>query len=368
MKGGWYLWRRKQAADHIRPHSHRRFAVPPATIALLLLTVGFAVLIAIGTILLVAPFASTPDGSAPFLAALFTATSAACVTGLVVVDSGTYWTGFGQAVIAALMFLGGLGIMTAGTLLLLALGGRLTMTYRLVLRESMGASTMGNVSRLGRQVLYFAVVVQAIGFLLLFFRFLALFSPGDAMWQGLFHAISAFNNAGFVILPDSTSLSAFQRDGYVLAVISLLIVLGGISFAVVADLMRRQRVNRWALDTRLVLMGSLFLWLVGGVAFFAFEASNPGTMGDLPVVHQVSNSLFHVVSGRTAGFSTVDFGETRSATNFFYTVLMFIGGASASAAGGVKVNTVMVLLWRGGQRCGAAPILRCFGGSCLTCR
>ncbi len=326
------------------PHHPRRFAIPPATNALLTLTGGFALLIALGTSLLLLPFASTSEGMAPFQAALFTATSAACVTGLVVVNSSTYWTGFGQAAIAGLMFLGGLGIMTSGALLLLAIGRRLTLADQLALREPMGAMTLGNVSRLGRQVFLFAVSIQAVGFLFLLVRFLSRFSLGDAAWQALFHSISAFNNAGFVILPDSASLTAFRQDYMVLAVMGVLIVLGAISFAVVADLSRMRRFNRWSLDTRLVVLGTLFLWLVGGAAMLLFELGNGATLGGLSVAEQVGNSVFQAVTARTAGFSSIDFREARAGTHFLFMALMFIGGASASTAGGIKVNTAMVLL------------------------
>ena len=338
------LRQREVSPVRLKPHHERRLSLPPATTAFLSLVGGFALLIGTGTVLLLTPFASVPDGAAPLRVALFTATSAACVTGLVVVDSATYWTAFGQAVIAALMFLGGLGIMTAGTLLLLIIGRRLTLSELLVLREPMGAATLGSVSRLGRQVFLFAVAIQTAGFVFLFLRFLGLFSPGQAAWQALFHSISAFNNAGFVILPDSASLSAFQRDHLVLAIFSVLIVLGGLSYLVIADLARRRRFNRWSLDTRLVVLGSLLLWLVGGAAMFLFELRNTATLGGLPLLDQMGNALFQSVTSRTAGFSTMDFGLTRSATDFTYMFLMFIGGASASTAGGIKVNTAMVLL------------------------
>ncbi len=325
-------------------HHPRRLPISPATSALLTLTGGFALLIALGTSLLLLPFASTSEGMAPFRVALFTATSATCVTGLVVVNSATYWTGFGQVVIAGLMFLGGLGIMTAGALLLLAIGRRLTLADQIALREPMGAMTLGSVSRLGRQVFIFAVAIQAVGFLFLLIRFLSRFSVGEASWQALFHSISAFNNAGFVILPDSASLADFRQDYMVLAVMGVLIVLGAISFAVVADLSRRRRFNRWSLDTRLVVLGTLFLWLVGGAAMLLFELGNGATLGGLSVAEQVGNSAFQAVTARTAGFSSIDFGEARAGTHFLFMGLMFVGGASASTAGGIKVNTAMVLL------------------------
>ena len=328
----------------VKLHRHRRWTVSAPAATLLSLTGGFAALIGVGTLLLLLPFARVQDGSAPFLVALFTATSATCVTGLVVVESATYWTGFGQAVIAALMYLGGLGILTAGTVLLIAVGRRITLVDRLMLRESLGVTSMGGVIGVVRLVFILATAIQLVGFLVLFFRFLDIFSAGRAAWLALFHSISAFNNAGFYIFRDSASLSAFRSDYLVLFVIGILVVLGALSFSVIIELARHRRPNRWSLDTRMVVLGTGFLWLVGGIIMFFFEYRNGETLGDLSLGGQVTNSLFQSVSSRTAGFSTVDFGATQPHTNLHYLLQMFVGGASASTAGGIKVNTAMVLV------------------------
>ncbi len=328
----------------VRTERRRHRVLPTQASSLLLLTGGFAILIGVGTLLLLLPIASVQDGSASFLAALFTATSATCVTGLVVVESATHWTGFGQGVIAALMYLGGLGILTAGTVLLIAIGRRITLPERLVLRESLGVTSLGGVIGLVRHVFLLATAIQLIGFLILFFRFLGTYNAGRAAWQALFHSISAFNNAGFFIFPDSASLSAFQRDYLVLFIMGILIVLGALSFVVIADLARHRRFSRWTLDTRLVVLGTAFLWLVGGLVTFFFEYRNGATLGELSLGGQVANSLFQSVGSRTAGFSTVDFGATQPHTNFMNLVQMFIGGAAASTAGGIKINTAMVLV------------------------
>ena len=325
----------------------RRITIPPTTSALLALMGGFALLIGIGTGLLLLPFANAGGEQVSFRVALFTATSATCVTGLTVVDTATTWAGFGQAVIALLMFLGGVGVMTAGALLILAIGRRLTLANRLVLQEQLGATSLSGVVTLGTRVFLFAVIVQAAGFLFLFLRFLSLFPTGQAAWQALFHSISAFNNAGFSIMPDSNSLQRFREDYWVLLVIGVLIILGGISFIVLADLVKGRRLNRLRLDTRMVVIGSVALWLLGGLFMFLFELRNPATLGNLSLADQAANAAFQSVSGRTAGFSTMDFGQVRSATGFFYMLLMFIGGATASAAGGIKINTAMVLLAAG---------------------
>ena len=329
---------------HIRTHRRHRFPLPTATAALLSLTVSFAGLISIGTVLLMLPVASAQGAGAPLITALFTATSATCVTGLVVVSSAHYWSGFGQAVIALLMFLGGLGIMVAGLVILTIMGRRISLNQRLVVREAMGAHSLGSVVRVGRLVVLFAVAAQTAGFLLLFARLAFKYDVGQAAWQSLFHSVSAFNNAGFVIFPDSDSLSAFQSDHLVLWAIGALIVLGALSFPVVNEVARRLRPNRWTLDTRLVVVGTLGLWVVGGLAFAVFETANPATLGGLSVIGKISNGAFQALTSRTAGFSSVDFAQTTDGTDALYMLLMFIGGASGSVAGGIKINTVMVLI------------------------
>ena len=340
--------RRPRAAEvapiHLRTQRRYRINIPAATSALLSLALGFAVLIAIGTGLLALPLSSSGEGGAPLLVALFTATSAACVTGLVVVESATYWTGFGQVVILLLMYAGGLGIMTAGAVILVALGRRITLSDRLVLRESMGASSLGSVTRIGRQVVIFATAVQAVGFVILALRLLFDFSAGSAVWHGLFLAVSGFNNAGFSILPESSSLAGYRTDVLIVGLVGVLIVLGSISLPVLMDLMRRRAPSRWALDTRLVVLGVLGLWLIGSVVTLALEFANPSTLGDLPLGHRITSGLFQGVTSRTAGFSTIDFAEVREGTAFIFMILMFIGGASGSTAGGIKINTLMVLL------------------------
>jgi len=303
------------------------------------------VLIAGGTVLLMLPVSTEAADRAGFITALFTATSAVCVTGLVVVNSSTYWSTFGQTVILLLMFVGGLGIMTAGLVILAAVGRRITLSQRIVVRDTMGATSLGGAVALGRYVLIFAIAVQAVGFVVLFIRLLFDLSVGEAAWQGLFHSVSAFNNAGFVIFEDSESLSAFRNDPLMLGIIGALIVGGALSFPVLAEVVRRRRPQSWSLDTRLVIIGSVGMWVLGGLALLLFEWGNDATMQQLSTVDKVSNGVFQALTARTAGFSSIDFSETRAGTDFLFTFLMFVGGASGSVAGGIKVNTMMVLVF-----------------------
>lgn len=336
---------RETAPVRIRTHhQRRRIPLPAATSGLLSLAMGFAGLIAAGTMLLMLPASSSGAGGAPFSTALFTATSAVCVTGLVVVSSGAYWSGAGQAVIAGLMFLGGLGIMSAGFVILTAAGRRISLNQRLVVRDTLGGGSLGGAVRLGRYVLLFAVGAQLVTFGVLFARLVFHYPPAEALWQSLFHAVSAFNNAGFTVFPDSDSLSAFRSDPIVLWAVGVSILLGAMSFPVLNEIARRKGASRWTLDTRLVVIGTLGLWALGTVTVFAFEGWNEATLGGMSALDKLSNGLFQASTARTAGFSSIDFGETRAGTDFVFLLLMFVGGASGSVAGGIKVNTAMVLV------------------------
>ena len=305
---------------------------------------GFAFLIAVGTLLLLLPFANTSGEVTPFMDALFTATSAVTVTGLVVVDTPTYWSFSGQLIIMVLIFAGGLGIMTSATLFLIIIGQRITLANRLLMRESLGVHQLGGLIRLTLRIVLVVVSIQLIGFLILLLSLMGEYPLTTALWQSAFHAISGFNNAGFVIFPDSQSLDAFWRDYTFLVPMTILIILGTLSFSVLLDIFGYRRFNRYTLDTKLVVVVTTLLLLLGGVVIFAAEYANPATFGPMPVVDKVLTAFFHSASGRTAGFTTVDFGDMEQHSNFFITGLMFIGGASASTAGGIKVNTIAVLM------------------------
>ena len=320
-------------------------SVPSRALAFpLILMYAFAGLIAAGTLLLLAPFAHHGGGSTPFMEALFTATSAVTVTGLVIQDTATYWTRYGQVIILALMFIGGLGFMTFATFLLVIIGQRVTLTQRLLMRESLGVDQLGGLVRLTARIVMLAAIIQLAGFVILFIRFSFTYTPAEAVWQAVFHAVSGFNNAGFVVLPASESLSAVQGDVAVISMIAILAVLGGIGYWVIIDVVRSRRFSALTLNSKLVLILSGFLILAGALVFFAAEYDNPDTLGVMSVGQKAGLSLFESISGRTAGFSTVSFGDTEQHTNFFFTALMFIGGASASVAGGIKVNTLAVVL------------------------
>ncbi|MFP5342176.1 MAG: TrkH family potassium uptake protein [Candidatus Limnocylindria bacterium] len=309
----------------------------------------FAVLIAIGTALLMLPIATWSGQATPFVDALFTATSAACVTGLVVLDTGTYWSPFGQVVILLLIQLGGFGIMAGSTLFLaLVVGRRTTLRDRVLVQESLGGLQLGSVTWIVKRIAIFTLAAEGVGAVVLAIAFMAgpeAGPPGDPLgiWWGVFHSISAFNNAGFDLTGGFRSLIPFRDDWIVLMTHGALLVLGGLGFAIVGDALRKRRPSRWALETKLVLLTTAILLVLGTVLIGATEWGNPATLGALPQEQRVLNALFESATLRTAGFTALDTGALFDQTLFVVMALMFIGGASGSTAGGIKVNTFAVL-------------------------
>ncbi len=312
----------------------------------MLLATGFAVLIAIGTVLLTLPISSrTGDWTRP-IDALFTATSAVCVTGLVVMDTGVWWSGFGQAVIFGLFQLGGFGFMAGSTFFLLLLGGRRGgLRDKVVAQATTAVADLGSVITVLRRVAVFALVTEAAGALILSAWFLGQgHPPFEAGWHGLFHAVSAFNNAGFDLFGGFRSLTAHADEPLLLGTIGALIILGGIGYLIVWDVVTKRHWGRLSLEAKLVLPTTIVLLLVGAVAIAAFEWDNPATLGSMPPPQRLFNALFESTTLRTAGFSALPTGELAVASLFVVIVLMFIGGASGSTAGGIKVNTFALLL------------------------
>ena len=263
------------SSQTIQETSRRRSVLPSQFSALLTFSLSFVILILIGTVLLSLPISTVEEGQVSIINALFTATSAVCVTGLVVVSSNDYWSPFGQFIISILMFVGGLGIMSAGLLMLVAVGRRISLSQRLLIRETLGGAVpLGNATRLGFLIVAFAVFAQFITFILLFLRLITDYSLGQALWHSFFHSISAFNNAGFTIFPESTSLQSFQSDPFVQGIIGVSIVLGSLSFPVINELARRQGYRRWTLDTKFVVIGTLGVWILGIIAILLFEGTN----------------------------------------------------------------------------------------------
>lgn len=326
----------------IAPRRRRRRPIPPPVAVIL----GFAGLIGIGTVLLALPLSSASGAWTSPVAALFTATSAVCVTGLVVVDTGTYWSLFGQVVIYWLIQLGGFGIATSSTLLLvLAIGRRTALRDRLLAAESTGTTNLGSIVQVLRRIALFTIAAQAIGAGILFAgRLAAGADPAASAWWSLFHAASALNNAGMDLIGDFRSVTGFSEDPLVLGTLGGLIVVGGLGYAILADAGAKMRWRRMAIETKIVLATSVAL-LVGGAAFVAVaEWTNPATLGALPPESRILNAAFLSVTSRTAGFNSLDTGALLPQTLFVVMGLMFAGGASGSTAGGIKVNSVGVIV------------------------
>lgn len=333
----------KPQAYHAPESRGIRRPPPPAAVVLI---VGFLVMIAVGTVLLSLPIAAADGTWTPPLVALFTSTSAVCVTGLVVVDTGTYWSPFGQTVILGLIQIGGFGFMTGSTLLLFLLVGRRTgLRDRMLVQASTGAPELGSVTALVRRVAIFTIVAEVAGAVLLAAAFLG---HGDdplrAVTSGIFHSVSAFNNAGFDIMGDYRSLGDYAASPLVLIVIGVLVVIGGLGFAIVGDTLGKRRWQRLALETKVVLLTTAALLVGGTVMIGLFEWSNPVTLGAMEPATRILNAVFITASGRTAGFNTVPTNGLIEASLLILIALMFIGGASGSTAGGIKVNTFSLLL------------------------
>lgn len=309
---------------------------------------GFAAIILLGTLLLMLPAASKSGESAGFLNSLFTATSATCVTGLIPVDTGMSWTFFGQLVIIALIQLGGLGFMTVITMVSFLLRRRIGLSERLIMVSTLNLNDMDGVVRVVRHALIGTFTLEGAAAVLLSFRFVPQFGLLGGIWRGIFHAISAFCNAGFDLVGGKfgafTSLEGYNDDPYVLCIIMALIVIGGLGFFVWEDIVRARGWKGLSLYSKMVLSITAALLLGGALFFFCAEYSNPETFGNMPVWQKALNAMFQSVTLRTAGFASFNQGGLKDSSIALSCVLMLIGGSSGSTAGGLKTVTAAVLL------------------------
>ena len=317
--------------------------ITPAQIIIL----GFLLLITVGTVLLMLPFATNDPGGAPFLDALFTATSATCVTGLVVQDTALYWSPFGQAVILVLIQIGGMGVVTMAVAIFIFSGRRISLKQRWVMQESISAPQVGGIVRQTRFILKTAVLMEAAGAVLLALRF----CPGmgwKGLWYAVFHSISAFCNAGFDLMGTNSgpcsSMTAYTADALVNIALILLIVLGGIGFMTWQDFREHKwHVRTMRLQTKVVLSTTAVL-LVGGFLYFYFYEFRQPQWRELGIGERFWAALFQTVTPRTAGFNTVDLSEMTQPGQLVTVFLMLVGGSPGSTAGGFKTTTLAVLL------------------------
>lgn len=309
-----------------------------------ILVFSFAFLILAGGILLSLPVASKSGESIGLLNAFFTATSAICVTGLVVVDTYTQFSIFGQIVIMILIQIGGLGIMTMATLVFLLLGKRITLRERLVMQEALNQFTLSGLVKLTRRILLIAIVFEGIGAALFAFRFTKYYDIVPSLYYGLFHAVSSFNNSGFDVVGGFKSLAPFVQDPIINIATMILNECGGLGFTVIYDILTTRNFRRLSLHSKVVITMTLILMVSGFIMFYALEGNNPKTLGALTPTGKVLAAAFHSVSTRTAGFNTVNLQDLTTPAKYFSLILMFIGSSPASTGGGIKTSTFALII------------------------
>ena len=308
------------------------------------LVLGFLMLIAMGTALLMLP-AATVGERLGFVDALFTATSAVCVTGLVVVDTGTAFTTLGQVIILTLIQVGGLGFMTMAALIFITLGKRIGLGSRIMIQESLNHLTLSGVVRLVKAVLLWTFLVQGIAALILGLRFASDMGWAKGLYYGLFHSISAFCNAGFDLMGNFTSLTAYQGDWVVILTVMALFVSSGLGFFVIMDLYRcRGKLRSISFHSKLVLSLTAVLLVLGFGTIFALEYSNPATLASLGTGEKILSTAFTAATPRTAGFNVLPTDQLNQSSLFFIIILMFIGASPASTGGGIKTATFGVVM------------------------
>ncbi|NME97531.1 TrkH family potassium uptake protein [Aneurinibacillus aneurinilyticus] len=309
-----------------------------------LLVIGFGLIILLGTFLLTLPIATADGNGLPFVDALFTATSATCVTGLVVVDTGTAFTTFGQLTILSMIQIGGLGFMTVATLFTILLGRKISLRQRLLIQESMNQISLEGMVRLVKNVLLFTLLFEAIGAIILTIRWSFDTNWQHAMYMGIFHSISSFNNAGFDVIGGFKSMTGYVSDPIVNIVLMLLVIAGGIGFIVIAELMQFQRRRKLSLHTKVVLSSSAFLIFFGALVILAIEFNNPKTMAPLGWDGKILSAFFQSVVARTEGMNSLSVGDMHQSSLFLIIILMFIGASPGSTGGGIKTTTFVTLL------------------------
>lgn len=301
---------------------------------------GFLLLIIIGSLLLASPWA-VKNGNCSYLTALFTSTSAVCVTGLVLQDTGTYWSSFGQVVIMLLIQFGGLGIMSFATFYALLFGKKINLRQRLVMQQALNKSSVGGIVTIFKHLLIFTFTFELLAALLLAIHWTSKFGFPKAAWLGLFHSISAFNNAGFDLFGNFTSLTGFSGDIITNLLIAGLFIFGGLGFIVLDELITFRKNKTFSLHTRVVLITTAILIFLPFIIFLTTEYNH--ALQGMPLTTKLIASFFQVVSPRTAGFNTMNLGSLFVASQFLIIILMFIGGSPGSTAGGVKTSTISVV-------------------------
>ena len=313
-----------------------------------IMVIGFATVILIGGMLLNLPIATQSGEQIGFLDALFTSTSAVCVTGLVMVDTATYWSIFGQVVIITLIQIGGLGFMTIATLFALITKKKINLRERLLIQESLNQIDLSGLVKLTRYVLLMTFLIEGIGALLLSTVFIPQFGMAKGIWYSIFHAISAFCNAGFDLMGSVSgpfsSLTSYVNNFTVTITISALIIFGGLGFPVILDIAKHKKISKLNLHSRVVIFTTAILVIVGMIFILLLDYNNPDTLGPLSIGGKLLASLFQSITARTAGFNTIDLALLHQSSIFVMIILMFIGASPASTGGGIKITTLATLV------------------------
>ena len=308
------------------------------------LAFGFLAAILVGAVLLALPVSSASGQRIGFFDSLFTSASAVCVTGLVALDTGTTFSLFGQTVLLVLIQIGGLGFMVFATMIMVMLGRRISLRGRMLIRESMNFDSLSDLGSITRLYLLLSLGIELIGMALLSLRFVPMFGWRRGLWMALFHAVSAFCNAGFDLFGRYASLTSFASDPLVLLTVAVLIILGGLGFSVILEALRnRQGFRSLSLHTRIVLMTTLVLLIAGTVFYWLAERANPDTLAAAPEGEKILNAFFQSVTMRTAGFNSFDLSSLRDGSKLFSSLLMMIGASPASTGGGIKTTTMAAL-------------------------
>ncbi len=339
------MQRQLKLSDSILTRSRKNKIISHLTTARLLL-LGFLLIILIGTLLLLLPFSTKKDKSINFIDALFTATSATCVTGLSVTPTAGTFSTFGQIVILILIQIGGLGFMTFTSFFYSMLGKKLTLRRRLTMSEEMSQNSMQGLKSIAIKIMILALGAETIGIVFLTIGFCIQGIPfGTSLWYGLFHSVSAFCNAGFDIVSiTGVSLVDYNNNYLILITLALLIGFGGLGFIALVDVFEHKKFSKWSLHTKVVVVMTLALTFGGAFVFWLAERKNPDTIGNMSLLGQWVNCYFHSVSNRTAGFACIPVDKMRNLSISLSMALMFIGAAPGSTGGGIKVTTLYILI------------------------
>lgn len=320
---------------------HKRYKLNGIQIIIL----GIIAINIIGAIILTLPVSSKSGEGTNFLDALFTSASAVCVNGLVINDTGTYWSTFGQIVLIILSEIGGLGIMSFTIFIAILLGKKITLKDRLTLQSSMNTFSIQGLVKMIKYIMYVAFSVQFFGILLLSTQFVPEFGIKKGMFYSLFHSVSAFCNVGMDLFGDFKSLTEYYNNPIIIITISILVIIGGLGFTVLIELYNYKEIKNISVHTKMVLFISTILIILGALFIFILEYNNPKTLGDMSILNKILNSIFASITPRTAGFNTISTEGMTKAGKIVTIMLMFIGGSPGSTAGGLKTSTFGIIIF-----------------------